>query len=322
MQPTDRVLRSNLKLRHLQLIVTLDRLRHVGRAAEHLAVTQPAVSKSLAEVEAMLGLRLFDRSSRGTQPTAFGEAVVRFARGVLADFERTSDELAALASGARGRTAIGAMVVATPVLLARAVALLKARAPRVTVHIEEGDLTGLVPRLRGGELDLIVGRLEPAHASPDLETEALYREPMVVVVGPRHRLARRRGVTWADLSAEPWVVPPPWASMRRKLGQTFLQRRLPQPEDLVEAVSFLAIVSLVRERPAAAFLARSVARAFANEGLVSILDIAFRQPLPPVGLIRLRGARRPPSAELLAGCLREVAASIPKSPARLRRQEA
>lgn len=310
MGPLDRILRSGLKLRHLQMLVAVDRFRHVGRAAEFLALSQPALSRSLAEIEAMLGLRLFDRSPRGTQPTAFGEAVVRFARSVLADFERTADELSALASGARGRTAVGAMVVATPVLLARAVADLKARSPRTTVHIEEGDLTALVPKLRGGELDLVVGRLEPAHAAPDLETEPLYNEPMVVVAGPRHPLASRAGVTWADLAPQPWVVPPPWASMRRKLAQSFQRHRLEEPTDLVEAVSFLAIVSLVRERPAVAFMAQSVARAFAREKLVAVLDIAFRQPLPPVGIVRLRNGPRPPSAEALADCLRGVARGI------------
>lgn len=310
MAPVDRVLRSSLKLRHLQLLVALDRFRHVGRAADFLAVTQPAVSKSLAEIEAAFGLRLFDRSPRGTQPTALGETVVRFARSVLADFERTMDELSAMASGAKGRTAVGAMVVATPVLLARSIALLKSRSPQTTVLIEEGDLAALVPRLRGGEIDLIVGRLEPAHASADLETEALYNEPMVVVARPDHPLARRRKVAWSDLASQAWVVPPPWASMRRKLEQTFLRHRLEQPRDLVEAVSFLSIVSLVRERPAVAFLAQSVARAFAREKLVQVLAIEFRQPMPPVGIIRLRGARRPPSAEQLADCLRRVARGI------------
>lgn len=282
----------------------------MGRSAEHLAVTQPAVSKALAEIESILGLRLFERSSRGTVPTPAGEAVVRFARGVLSEFERTADELSAIASGAQGRTAVGAMVVATPVLLARAITALKARSPETLVHVEEGDLTALVPKLRAGELDLVVGRLEPAHAAPDLEMEPLYREPMVVVSGPRHRLAKRRGVDWADLAREPWVVPPPWASLRRKLEHVFAQRRLAPPTDLVEAVSFLAIISLVRERPAVAFMARSVAESFSRGGLVAILDVAFRQPLPPVGLVRLRAARRTPSSERLAACLREVAAGI------------
>ena len=100
MAQIDRVMRSNLKLRHLQLLVALDELRHVGRAAEFLSITQPAVSKTLAEIERMYGLNLFDRSTRGTVPTAYGISVVRFARSVLANHERTRDEIAAMASGA------------------------------------------------------------------------------------------------------------------------------------------------------------------------------------------------------------------------------
>jgi DNA-binding transcriptional LysR family regulator len=143
MSDIDRVLRSNLKLRHLQLVVALDEFRHLGRASEFLSLTQPAVSKSLAEIERMFGLDLFVRSTRGTEPTPYGATVVRFARSVLADFGRTRDEIAAVASGAAGRVSVGAMVVATPGLLSRAVGLLKARSIQTTVSIEEGDLAAL-----------------------------------------------------------------------------------------------------------------------------------------------------------------------------------
>ncbi len=153
MTQIDRVLRSNLKLRHLQLVLVLDEFRHLGRAAEFLSLTQPAVSKSLAEIERMFGLSLFLRSTRGTEPTPYGTAVVRFARSVLSDLGRTRDEIAAVASGAAGRVSVGAMVVVLPGLLAGAVALLKARSALTTVAIEEGELTPLLPRLRGGELD-------------------------------------------------------------------------------------------------------------------------------------------------------------------------
>jgi len=182
MADIDRVLRSNLKLRHLQLLVALDEFRHLGRASEFLSVTQPAVSKTLAEVERMFELQLFVRSTRGTEPTAYGATVVRFARAVLADYQRTRDELAAVAAGGTGRVSVGTMVVATPGLVVRSVQLLKQRSALTTVFLEEGDLTRLLPRLRVGELDLIVGRLEPGYAAPDLETEALYTERMCIVV--------------------------------------------------------------------------------------------------------------------------------------------
>lgn len=221
MSQIDRVLRSNLKLRHLQMLVALDQFRHLGRASEFLSQTQPAVSKSLAEVERMFGLDLFTRSTRGTEPTPFGEAVVRFARSVLSDYARTRDEIAAVASGAAGRVSVGAMVVATPGLVAGAVERLKRHSSLTTVHIEEGDLTRLLPRLRVGELDVIVARLEPGYASPDLSTEPLVEEAMRIVVRPDHPLATARKTKrppWAELARMPWVMPPPWASSRIKLN--------------------------------------------------------------------------------------------------------
>ena len=307
MSDIDRVLRSNLKLRHLQLLVALDEFRHLGRAAEFVSVTQPAVSKTLVEIERMFGLELFVRSTRGTEPTPYGRTVVRFARSVLADFGRTRDEIAAVASGAAGRTSVGAMVVAMPVLLARAVEMLKARSSQTTVLIEEGDLTRLLPRLRVGELDLFVGRLEPGYAAPDLQTEALYDEPMSIVGRPDHPLARKAKPTWNDLAAVPWVVPPPWASSRIKLDQMFYKHRLDPPVDLIESASFLAILSFVRQRRAVGFLARSVARHFERGGLVKVLAIKVPIELPPVGIITMRGRLRTPSSEQLVDCLRRAA---------------
>ncbi len=307
MSDIDRVLRSNLKLRHLQLLVALDQFRHLGRAAEFLSVTQPAVSKTLAEIERMFGLSLFDRSTRGTEPTPYGATVVRFARSVLADFDRTRDEIAAVTSGATGRVRVGAMVVATPVLLAGAVERLKAQSSQTAVLVEEGDLTRLLPRLRVGELDLFVGRLEPGYAAPDLETEALYDEPMRIVARPDHALAKKRRPTWADLAVEPWVVPPPWASSRIKLDQMFYKHGLNPPVDLVETASFLDILTFVRRRGAIGFLARGVAQHFEREGLFKVLPVDVPFELPPVGIITMRGRRRTPASEQLIGCLRQVA---------------
>ena len=304
----DRVLRSNLKLRHLQMLVALDQFRHLGRAAEFLSVTQPAVSKTLAEIEGMFGLPLFERTTRGTTPTAAGLSVVRFARSVLAGYERTREEIEAEASGAQGRARVGAMVVATPALLAQAVERLKARSSRTTVLIEEGDLTRLLPKLRLGELDLFVGRLEPGYASPDLETEALYEDPMVAVVQPAHPLARKRKLQWADIATQPCVLPPPWASLRVKLEQQFFAHGLHPPADIVESASFLTQLTFLHQRAAVAFMARAVAEHYARQGMLAVLPLAVPVDLPPVGLITLRGQRLTPVTAQLVECLREVAA--------------
>ena len=305
----DRVLRSNIKLRHLQLMVALDQFRHLGRTAEFLSVSQPAVSKMLTEVENMFDLVLFERSTRGTEPTTSGQAIVRFARSVLAEYERTRDEIAAVASGAAGRTRVGSMVVAMPVLLAGAVKLLKQRSAQATVLVEEGDLTHLLPKLRLGELDMFVGRLEPGYAAPDLVTEALFNEPMVAVVRRGHALTRKKKPGWSDLASMPCVLPPPWASLRVKIEQTFYRYGLNPPVDIVETSSFLALTTFVKERDAAGFLARSVGLHFQKEGLLAVLPIEVPIELPPIGLITLRGRRLTPSSEQLMDCLRLSAQS-------------
>jgi DNA-binding transcriptional LysR family regulator len=307
MSDIDRVLRSNLKLRHLQMLVALDQFRHLGRASEFLSLTQPAVSKTLAEIERMFELDLFVRSTRGTEPTPYGATVVRFARSVLADFDRTRDEIAAVASGAAGRVSVGAMVVATPELLSRAVALLKARSLQTTVLIEEGDLTRLLPRLRVGELDLFVGRLEPGYASPDLETETLYDEPMSIVARPDHALVRKAKPSWADLAAEAWVMPPPWASSRIKLNQMFYKHGLNPPVDVIESASFLVTLTFLRERGSMAFVARSVARYLEREGMAKILRVKVPIELPPVGIITMSSRMRTPASQQLIECLRQAA---------------
>lgn len=307
MSEIDRVLRSNLKLRHLQMLVALDQFRHLGRAAEFLSVTQPAVSKTLAEIERMFGLQLFDRSTRGTVPTSYGDSVVRFARSVLADYDRTRDEIDAVASGAAGRTSLGAMVVAMPVLVARAIELLKGRSSQTTVLVEEGDLMRLLPKLRLGELDLFVGRLEPGYAAPDLVPEALYAEPMTVVVAPGHPLTVKRKPGWADLAALPCVMPPPWASLRVKLDQMFYREGLHPPVDIVESASFLAQISFLQKRGAAAFMSRTVGLHFQRQGLLKVLALKVPIEIPPVGIITMRGRRSTPSTEQLVDCLRRAA---------------
>ncbi len=308
MAQLDRVLRSNIKLRHLQLLVALDQFRHLGRTSEFLSVSQPAVSRMLTEIEAMLGQTLFLRSTRGTQPTPAGEAMARFARSVLAQYDRTRDEIAAQESGVAGRVRVGAMGVALSPLLADAVDRLKARSARATVLVETGDLAGLLPKLRLGEIDLFVGRLEPGYAAPDLTTEALYAEPMVAVVAPGHPLARRRKPGWADLAALPCVMPPPWASLRVKLEQQFHGHGVQPPGDVIETASYQATVLFVRRRAAAGFLAASAAREFEKAGALRVLPLDVQVELPSVGIIAMRDVVPTAVAAHMRACLKAAAA--------------
>jgi DNA-binding transcriptional LysR family regulator len=104
MAELDHYMRVNLKPKHLQLVVALDDFRNIGQVAANANVTQPAVSKALAELERGLGVRLFERTARGVRPTIYGECLVRHARSVIANLTQTRDELRALISARPARS--------------------------------------------------------------------------------------------------------------------------------------------------------------------------------------------------------------------------
>ena len=148
MAQLDWYMRANLKPRHLQMLVSLDDYRNIGKVAASLNVTQPAVSKALGELERGLGLGLFERGARGVNPTAYGECLIRHARTVLRNLAQARDELRDLMQGASGKVAVGALPAAAPALLPRAVAGLKAHSPGTTVFIREGTMDVLLAELR------------------------------------------------------------------------------------------------------------------------------------------------------------------------------
>src|SRR5690606_28511007 len=99
--------RKRLKLRHLKFLVTLSDVEHQAQAASLLAITQPGASKMLAELESMLQARLFDRTAKGTVPTAAGEVVVRHARWILGNLERIGGELDRVGDPLSGEVHLG-----------------------------------------------------------------------------------------------------------------------------------------------------------------------------------------------------------------------
>src|SRR3954462_6200864 len=191
----DWYIRANVKPRHLQLLVALDDHRNTGRAAEHLNISQPAVSKALGELQRGLGVKLFERTARGVSPTSYGECVVVHARTILEQLSAVREELRGLQSGVTGKVRLGALSATVHTLIPRSRALLKARAPRTNVFVREGPLEALLAELSLGRLDLIVGRL-PYHHTRDMEEKVLSAHPVVLVTRPRHPLTRRRKLAW------------------------------------------------------------------------------------------------------------------------------
>ncbi|NUP79996.1 MAG: LysR family transcriptional regulator [Nonomuraea sp.] len=239
------LLSGRLKLRHLVLVTTIAEQGGVLRAAEHLHLAQPAVTRGLREVEQILGVELFTRGSRGVTPTLFGEAFIDHARAVQAELRRAGERIAGLADGTAGTVTVGTLLAATNVLLPRSIAALKSERPGITVVVKEGTFDSLVPQLVGGDLDLILGRLNPIEDRPDLRQIPLYNEPVLLVARAEHPAGSARAL--ADLLAYPWILPLEQTSLRQELEQVFRREELPLPADRTECTSILTIRSLLLE---------------------------------------------------------------------------
>src|SRR5262249_41092556 len=149
---------TRLKMRQVRLLVALDEHRNMHRAAASVAMSQPAATRLLGDLERLLGLRLFERGARGVTPNAYGESMVRHARVMLSALDHSRDELNALLQGTTGKIVVGTLLVAAPVLVPRAVARFKQRHPMHTVVIREGTTATLTAALQRGEIDIVVGR--------------------------------------------------------------------------------------------------------------------------------------------------------------------
>lgn len=303
----DWYLRSRLKMRQVLLLVALDEQRNMHRAAAGLRMTQPAATRLLGGLERMLGVRLFERGPRGLAPNAYGESLIRHARAMLATLDHAREEMNSLAEGASGRIVIGALLVAAPVLVPLALARFKQRHPRHTVQVHEGSATTLLPALRRGELDLVVGRVTSDVPGEGLDFEAFYSEPMQVVVRVGHALARRRALKLAALADEAWIVPAPDAPYRRRLEAAFRQAGVVPPRRLVESVSIAVNRMLVQETDMLAVMPRDVAREYAALGLLRVLPVNLPPPSGPVGVITVVGRPLPPATADLVQALREAA---------------
>ncbi|MFI0373884.1 LysR substrate-binding domain-containing protein [Actinomadura sp. 1N219] len=301
------LLNGRLKLRHLVLVVAIADQGSVLRAAEHLHLAQPAVTRSLREVENILGVELFTRGPRGVTPTMFGDAFVEHARAVLAELRRAGERITGLADGEVGTVTIGTLLAGSNVLLPRAIAALKRDRPGITVIVREATFDAQVPRLLDGEIDLILGRLNPIGDLRGLRQITLYGEPVRLVARRGHPARDRQNLGLADLLDYPWVLPLEQTALRAELEQVFRAEGLVPPDNLVECTSVLTVRTLVRDTDMIAALPELVARTDAD---IAPLPVPLETVRRQVG-VTLPAHRAPtPSARLMLDHLRHEAAEI------------
>lgn len=304
MRPAD-LLNGRLKLRHLVLVAAIAEHGSVLRAADHLHLAQPAVTRGLREVEQILGVELFTRGPRGVTPTLFGDAFVDHARTVLAELRRAGDRISGLANGEVGTVTIGTLLAGSNVLLPRAIASLKRERPGITVIVQEATFDTLVPRLMDGEVDLILGRLNPIEEERGLRQITLYNEPVLLVARADH--PGRSASCLADLLDYPWIMPLEQTALRHEMERFFARQGVALPVNRVECTSILTVRTLLRDTDMIAALPSLVART--DDGLTE-LPVPLEEVHRSVGVTLPESRPLTPSAQMMLAHLRRRAEDL------------
>jgi DNA-binding transcriptional LysR family regulator len=209
---------DRLKLPQLKVLLAVARTGSMSKAAKDLSMSQSVVSKAISELEATLGVRLFDRSVQGVEPTFYGKSLLKRAAVVFDELRTSVGEIEFLANPGVGELRIGSTLPQTPVVAA-VIERLSRKYPRLDFKVIFADGVTLLDRhLRGRRIDLMIAPLMSPPLEDDLESTFLYENAPRVVVGPKSPWAGRRNVELIDLIGEPWCLPPPETA----LGAVFL----------------------------------------------------------------------------------------------------
>jgi DNA-binding transcriptional LysR family regulator len=202
----DRV-RRRLRLRDVDILLTVIQTGSMGKAASALNMSQPNVSKAIASLEHTLGVRLLDRSRQGVEPTAYGRALIKRGVAMFDELRQGVEDIAALGDPTVGEVRMGGSEHTISAVYAPIVHRLSRQYPRMSFRVIVGDLRTLSTELDARNIDLVVSRMYRP-ASEEHSAEVLFEDPLVVVTGPSNPLARRRSIEFGELLNEPWTLQP------------------------------------------------------------------------------------------------------------------
>ena len=307
-----------IKLRDLHVLLAIVQSGSFAKAAEHLAISQPVVSKVVADLEQVLGVRLLDRDRHGAEATIYGTALLK--RGIAAfdELKQGVQEVEFLKNATGGELRLGASVVMAEGLLPAILQRLRREYPLLTIHITQG-LAGpaLYRELRDRNVDLIVGRMSLPIEDDDLAGEILVDDPLVVVAGPHHPLHRHRKLELRQLMNEAWILPEGSAG-RTVIEETFAACQLRLPQATIVANSLPLHEAMLATEPLLAMWPASVLLWGARRRSVRPLPVALPELPRPVGIVTLKRRMISPLAQLFIDSAREVARSTQKDRPRKR----
>ncbi|MGI3170607.1 LysR family transcriptional regulator [Pseudooceanicola sp. C21-150M6] len=313
----DDLIRRGLRLPQLRLLVALEDTGQVSAAAAQVAMSQPAASRILSELEKTVGSKLCTRHAKGVSLTPAGRALAVRGRDVLRRLDQAGDEIAALNSGTRGPVRIGAVTGAAVEMVLPVIRELRVTYPDIELSVLVDTSDKLGEALLARDLDFYIGRV-PLGLDPRLLTlEEIGPEPVSLIARQDHPLTRVERPVIADCLAFDWVMQDEGGLLRRTSEDYLLRNGFRPPERILSTSSLLLTLAIICETNALAPIARAAADFYASPtafgGRIRRLDLAEEMEVVSYSLIRLRDHEAPPTVDRVHNMIRRKIAQLDRS---------
>ena len=285
----DRVGRR-LRLKDLHTLQTVAEVGSMAKASERLALSQPAVSKAISDMEQTFGASLLNRTSRGVELTQCGRLLVERSRVIFDEVKQSVSDIQHLSDPTQGEVRIGTTEPVT-VVVSEIIAGLVKKYPRISYHVTVSDTDTLGRELRERSLDVLVTRWVPPLVADDLAAQVLFKSPLAVMAERHHPLLHQKKLSLADLMEEQWTLSPPNSFLGRIVADLFRRRKLQLPPTVVTTISIYMRLNLLASGRFLTVLPLTMLRHRSNTAWLRALNVDLSESSAPNASITLKKRR-------------------------------
>ncbi len=249
-----------MELRQVKYFLEIVRYASFGKAAEHLNVTQPALSKSIRNLEQSLDVVLLERHPVGVVPTEYGKVFLEYAALITGEIDRAVAEIQQMKGAGKGFVRVGAGATMMQYLIPQAVRAFMAQDDSAVVTFQQGLRDELIASLRRGEIDIVIGSVGGLSHDDDLRQEIALDDEIVVVANRNHPLAQMDTVPIANFREYKWVLPAGTEGERDRLVRVLREAGLPPPSCVISTPSSTFMATILQEGEYLSYLPKALIR--------------------------------------------------------------
>lgn len=306
---SDRIGRR-LKPRDLHVFLAVAETGSMAKAAEMLACSRPVVSRTVAELEATLGVKLLDRTAQGVEPTRYGRALLSGSVAVFDELRRSVKEIEFLANPGTGEVRFGCLEPLMAGIASAAIAQLSRKFPRLLFRTELGNADAQIQFVRSRKCEIAITRRLPGPAESDMHEEELFHERLMIVTSTNSPWAKRRKVSISDLAAEQWILAPHEAEPGAPIFEGFRTAGVAMPEVNILSYSLSLRYSLLTSGRFITAIPASAIAFGPMRRFLKVLPVKLPVWQRPTILLTLKDRSLSPPAEVFMNCVRDLSKSL------------